>query len=160
VSDVSPTPAPDRPARLPWPSLVLIGCLGFGWAMTEILPAPMGMIDLLRLKGSICLAAGLALSVWAAATLTRGGTTTLPHAAAARLVTSGPFRFSRNPTYLGQTLIIAGFGALQASPWYVAASVIYLTLVTYLAILPEEAHLRLRFGEDWAAYRARVRRWL
>lgn len=150
----------ERPSWFPWPSVIFIGCLMLGWALTALLPVNDGIVELLRIKGSICLAAGLALSIWASATLTRNRTTTLPHAAASHLVTGGPFRFTRNPVYLGQTLIIAGFGALQASPWYLAASVVYLMLITRFAIVPEEAHLSLRFGEQWAAYRTRVRRWL
>ncbi|MGL4291407.1 MAG: methyltransferase family protein [Phreatobacter sp.] len=150
----------ERPSRFPWPSAIFVGCLLLGWVLTALLPVNQGIVELLRIKGSICLAAGLALSVWASATLARGHTTSLPHAPASRLVTNGPFRFTRNPTYLGQTLIIAGFGALQASPWYLAASVVYLMLITRFAIRPEEAHLALRFGEQWTAYRSQVRRWL
>ena len=160
MSDQRSTASFDRPNRFPWPSAIFVGCLALGWGLTALLPAHDGLIELLRIKGSLCLAAGLGLAICAHATLARAGTTTLPHQAATRLVTSGPFRFSRNPTYIGQTLIIAGFGALQASPWYIAASVIYLMLITRFAIKPEEAHLAERFGLEWEAYRMEVRRWL
>ncbi|WP_170182196.1 methyltransferase family protein [Phreatobacter stygius] len=160
MSEQSQSAYLERPSRFPWPSVIFIGCLAFGWGLTTLLPLHDGIVELLRIKGALCLAAGVGLSIWASATLARGQTTTLPHAAASHLVTGGPFRFTRNPTYLGQALIIAGFGALQASPWYIAASVVYLMLITRFAILPEEAHLSLRFGAQWTAYRARVRRWL
>jgi protein-S-isoprenylcysteine O-methyltransferase Ste14 len=75
-------------------------------------------------------------------------------------LTSGPFAWSRNPIYLGEASLIAGFGLLKGSLWLLIAAITFVNLVTLLAVIREEAHLAARFGEDWQAYVRKVRRWL
>jgi protein-S-isoprenylcysteine O-methyltransferase Ste14 len=75
-------------------------------------------------------------------------------------VTSGPFALSRNPIYLGNTLLITGAALLFASPWLLAAACVAAALVRVLAIRREEAHLAAQFGSVWTDYTQRTRRWL
>lgn len=76
------------------------------------------------------------------------------------LVTSGPYRLSRNPGYLSLTLIYLGAAAAVGGPWSLAILVAVVAAVDRLVIRREESYLGKRFGADYRAYRARVRRWL
>ena len=78
----------------------------------------------------------------------------------AALVTRGPFRFSRNPMYLGFVLIYAGGGLLMNSLWIVLLAAGVVIAVTQAIIVRDEHLLEKRFGDEYRTYRARVRRWL
>jgi protein-S-isoprenylcysteine O-methyltransferase Ste14 len=83
----------------------------------------------------------------------------LPHRAATALVTSGPFALSRNPIYLGNTLLMTGAALLFGSLWLLAAALAAAVLVWALAIRREEVHLAAQFGDAWTEYTQRTRRW-
>jgi protein-S-isoprenylcysteine O-methyltransferase Ste14 len=83
----------------------------------------------------------------------------LPHRAATALVTDGPFAWSRNPIYLGNTLLLSGCGLAFGNAWLLVGAAVAAIAVTVLAIRREEAHLASRFGDAWMAYAARTRRW-
>lgn len=82
-----------------------------------------------------------------------------PHKASA-LVTSGVYRFTRNPMYLGMLLVLVGWGVYlgNAAAW--AALPLFVLLMNTLQIKAEERILRERFGETYLRYAARVRRWV
>ena len=122
--------------------------------LTELVTAPWHWIALAPA------AAGLVLVFWAAAGFIRAGTPLEPYKESLVLVTSGPYRFSRNPIYLGVALVLTGFwlwlGSL--SPGLVLPC--FVIAIERRFILREEAHLEERFGASFRAYRASVRRWL
>lgn len=122
--------------------------------LTELVTAPWHWIALAPA------AAGLALVFWAAAGFIRAGTPLEPYKESLVLVTSGPYRFSRNPIYLGVALVLTGFwlwlGSL--SPGLVLPC--FVIAIERRFIRREEAHLEERFGASFRAYRASVRRWL
>ncbi|WP_333782903.1 isoprenylcysteine carboxylmethyltransferase family protein [Nitratireductor aquibiodomus] len=74
-------------------------------------------------------------------------------------MTSGPFAVSRNPIYLGNSMILAGIALVSGNPWFLVLLVIACFLTQKLAIEPEERHLALRFGKKYRDYQKRVRRW-
>lgn len=83
-----------------------------------------------------------------------------PTASEERLVTRGIYRFTRNPMYLGMVAMLLGMAlAVGTLPFYVAA-VIYFTVIDLVFCRYEEQKLAIRFGEDYLAYKDRVRRWL
>lgn len=110
--------------------------------------------------GAVPAVLGVALILAAAWTMRRHDTTVHPHAQASTLVVTGPFRFSRNPIYLGFGLMLGGLAISLGSsaPWGVLAA--WLFAITHLFIQPEEAALADLFGADFTAYAAKVRRWL
>jgi protein-S-isoprenylcysteine O-methyltransferase Ste14 len=78
----------------------------------------------------------------------------------AALVTAGPFRFSRNPIYLGFLVVVLGFALRWGDLWgWLALMVCHLAL-DRLVVTKEEAYLSTRFGAAYEAYRTRVRRWV
>jgi protein-S-isoprenylcysteine O-methyltransferase Ste14 len=115
----------------------------------------------LRIGGA---AAGVAflllLDTRAMVSFQRRGTPFNPARPAKQLVTDGPYRFTRNPMYLGMACAYAG-GALAAGTLWPLAFLPLVLLVVDRAIVPrEEAHLSASFGDEYERYRARVRRWL
>lgn len=160
MSEGPGTSRAERPNRYPLPPLVFVASLALGYGLDTLgrvaLPAP----GVARFAGALMLGAGLALVLWASSTLARARTAILPHHAATRLVTTGPFAWSRNPIYLGELMLIAGLGGIEASLAYLLAAAVFVLAMTHFAIVREEQHLAARFGETWQAYAARVRRWL
>jgi len=77
-----------------------------------------------------------------------------------QLITSGPFRFTRNPLYLGgNVLIFAGASLLLGSPMGLLLTITHLPLMDRF-IQREEKQLERAFGQEWIDYRERVRRWI
>jgi protein-S-isoprenylcysteine O-methyltransferase Ste14 len=105
-------------------------------------------------------AVGAALSAWAILTFAMERTPVLPLAPARTVVESGPYRFSRNPIYLGLVGVYAGVTLLLNTTWAILLLPVTLLLMYFLVIQVEEAHMRDRFGETYEAYRRRVRRWI
>ena len=83
----------------------------------------------------------------------------LPNRAATALVTSGPFAWSRNPIYLGNTLVLIGLAALMGNVWFLLAAFVAAWTVDMLAIRREETHMATRFGAAWDDYAGRVPGW-
>jgi len=155
------TPHASRPTAVPWPPLLFLAVLVGGWLANRLyrLPWP-GLDDLTaRLIGYGLGAAGVALVVWALVTLYRAGTTARPNKGAGRLVTDGPFRFRRNPIYMGEVLIFIGLAQLTYNIWFAILAPVFAVAVLQLAILPEERHLEDRFGQVYLDYKERTRRW-
>jgi protein-S-isoprenylcysteine O-methyltransferase Ste14 len=103
--------------------------------------------------------AGLVLMAWSLATFLTAGANVLPHRAATTLITSGPFRWWRNPIYMADVLILLGLAQVSLNAWFVIAALLFAPAVRQLAILPEERHLEARFGDAYRDYKARTRRW-
>lgn len=75
-------------------------------------------------------------------------------------MTSGPYRFTRNPIYIGLSAVYLGIAALAGSLWIALMLVPALFILQFGVVLREEAYLERRFGDDYRAYRARVPRWI
>jgi len=105
---------------------------------------------------------GAALDVWAALCFRAARTTVNPVAIekASALVTSGPFMFSRNPMYVGLVLILTGVALYDGGASGFLVLPVFILVITAVQIKPEERMMRAKFGDDYAAYCARVRRWI
>ena len=90
----------------------------------------------------------------------RAATTPNPYRPTTALVTTGPFRWSRNPMYLGFTLLYLGVSFWVDTAWPLFALPVILAVMQYGVVVREEAYLEARFGDQYRAYRQRVRRWL
>lgn len=134
--------------------------LGGWWLDRQHYPLNLDIGDAGPILGWLLIAAGLGLFVWALLTLHRHHTTVNPYKAATDLCTDGPFRFSRNPIYLGDWLILFGVALVLHTWWPLVFSPLIWLLLRYGVIRHEEAHLGLKFGDAYQAYKTRVRRWL
>jgi protein-S-isoprenylcysteine O-methyltransferase Ste14 len=113
-----------------------------------------------RYGGIVLMAIALGLVVWAAALFRRAGTSIRPHLPSTSLVLAGPYRFTRNPMYLGMAGILLGVAVYMGSitPFIVIPA--FMALIGERFIVPEEAKLEAAFGRAYRDYKARVRRWL
>jgi len=151
----------DRPSAFPWPPLLFALAILAAFAMGRLLPLPWPGLDDLpaRIIGYGFGIGGILLSAWAILTLARARTNIMPHRAADRLITSGPYRIWRHPIYMAETMILLGAAQATGNIWFAILSVLFTVLILGLAVLPEERHLEARFGAEFEAYRARTRRW-
>lgn len=100
------------------------------------------------------------LGVWAFTCFRTHRTSVDPYAVPSTLITSGPFRFSRNPLYIALVTTLAAFAAVLDSFCVLCFVPILPLLLSVLVIPHEEAHLLNHFGQRFNEYKARVRRWL
>lgn len=110
--------------------------------------------------GWIVALAGLAISLSGIATFQRAGTTMFPFAPASRLVARGPYRFTRNPMYLGAVVSYVGVAMGMNVGWPLVLLPVVVWCVYYFVIREEEKYLSATFGADYDEYRTRVRRWI
>jgi protein-S-isoprenylcysteine O-methyltransferase Ste14 len=150
-------------ARIPWPPLLYLAAIAAGFVLNAVYPLPwigQPLSDILFAFGLLVLAAGVAFFTAAIVTMRRARTAIDPRKTPDHLVTSGPFGISRNPIYLGDTLIVIGLGLVFQVAWLVLAAVAAAFLTTRLAIGPEEKILAERFGKRYRDYAKKVRRWI
>jgi len=147
------------PVRLP-PPFVLFGHLAaallLGWLVRLPLPAPF----FVRLFGAALVLLGLALAFTAIRAMTAAGTPVDPFEPVSAIVTGGPYRFTRNPIYLGFVAALIGLPLALGSYWGLILSPIMIFVMTVLVIRHEEAYLEQKFGPAYLGYKQRVRRWL
>lgn len=155
MSDVNRSPG----VHVPPPLYAALAVLG-GWLLQRRhpLPAPGGLIRESLGWGLVAAAALLMLAGMAA--LRRHRTTIRPDKAATALVQSGPYAFTRNPLYLSLALATPGLGFLLRAPWIWGLWPLLILVLDRAVIAKEERHLAAVFGEGYAAYQSRVRRWI
>lgn len=134
--------------------------LGGWWLDRRVHALPLDLGAITRPLGWLLLGLGLALFIWTLVTFRRHRTTVNPYQAASSLCTEGPFRFSRNPIYVGDWFILVGVSLLLATGWPLVFAPVIWVMLRYGVIRHEEAHLEARFGDAYRDYRSRVRRWL
>ena len=151
----------QRPRTLILPPAPYVAAILGGWWLDRHVQAlPWDWGTLTRPLGWLLVAIGLTLFVWTLATFWHHRTTVNPYKAASSLCTGGPFRFSRNPIYVGDWFILTGVSMLLASWWPLLFAPLIWVALRYGVIRHEEAHLEARFGEDYRTYKTQVRRWL
>lgn len=110
--------------------------------------------------GVALFSAGALIAGWALTIFHSVDTTTVPGQSSNRLVGWGPYRFTRNPMYVGLTLAYLGEATLMRQIWPVPLLVLVIMYLQSTVIPLEESRLREAFGKDYAEYCGRVRRWL
>jgi len=141
---------------LAW-ALAVIAGLALGWlAPLRFLPpaVPAGWL------GALVFVLALALAAWAIVTITRAGSNVPTNRPTTTIVVRGPFRFTRNPIYLGMCLGLIGLAIACDELWLLIMLVPFWLVIRYGVVAREEAYLERQFGDVYRGYRARVRRWL
>lgn len=110
--------------------------------------------------GVLITAAGAALPVIGFREFTRAGTNVDPFEPALKLVTTGPYRFTRNPMYLGMVLFMLGLSLMLSLEWGLILTPFLWLAYDRLVVAREEAYLTNKFGEPYRAFVGRTRRWL
>ena len=139
-----------------WALIYVVACAGLsrllGWPLVPGLPLPA--------LGLAIVVAGIIPPLWAVGLFRREKTELNPTSAANRaLVTGGPFRFTRNPMYLGLVVITLGIAVWTGAwPMFLAPIAVFAT-TNWVHIPFEEAKMRHQFPAEFDAYAQRVRRW-
>ena len=135
-------------------ALAAMAALRLVFPIATVIPGPWG------LAGIVLLALGVAMNLAADRAFHKAGTTVKPFEESSALLTSGVFRLTRNPMYLGFVLVLAGAAALLGSltPWLVVPA--FAVLIDRMYITVEERMLAAKFGPAWQEYSRKTRRWL
>lgn len=144
----------------PLPPTVLLLAMLLQVVMHFLLPGPRILGYPTNLAGLLPLAVGVCLNLAADGLLKRYGTTVKPLQESTVLVTTGVYARTRNPMYLGFMFLLLGEATLLGSTSPLLVVVVLPLVMHQTYIRSEEAMLQARFGVEWSAYRARVRRWL
>ncbi|MFQ5783307.1 MAG: methyltransferase family protein [Alphaproteobacteria bacterium] len=152
--------ANDRPGVIAPPPLIYLGFLLAGLGLDRVWPIAT-LDDGLRYPGGVGLIAlGLVVAFLGFAEFRKAGTAVNPHRSTTAIITTGPFRFSRNPLYLALALIHAGVAMAAQSFWALVFLAPALVVVRYGVIAREERYLERKFGRTYLDYKTTVRRWL
>jgi protein-S-isoprenylcysteine O-methyltransferase Ste14 len=134
--------------------------LGAEFALHYWLPVRAVIPEPLRWAGIVVIALGVALIGWAAALFKRNKTGIVPFTESTAVVESGPYRFTRNPMYVGMALILLGSAILMRTLTPLAAPLAFVLIIHHRFIVHEEAHMERAMGPPYLAFKSRVRRWL
>jgi protein-S-isoprenylcysteine O-methyltransferase Ste14 len=141
---------------LAW-GLAVIAGLALDWLVPlPFLPAGLPAAWL----GALVFVLALALFAWAIVTMTRAGSNVPTNRPTTAIVENGPYRFTRNPIYLGMFLGLVGLAIAFDDLWLLITLVPFALVIRYGVVAREEAYLERKFGDVYRGYRSRVRRWL
>lgn len=156
--DVDNPQLPVLPPVLPLGALVLAIILD--WLLPlQLLATPVG-VNLQVVVGGFLTVGGIWLAATARRLFEREGTNVIPTQPALKIVTSGPYRFTRNPMYLGMILVLLGISLIFSLEWGVILTPVLWLALDRLIVVREEAYLRRKFGPAYEALLTRTRRWL
>ena len=145
---------PTLPPAYLFTSLAVMVLLHFFAPLTEVAPRPWNAIGLAPL------AIGIALNLSAGKAFTNQGNASSPYEIPTALMTTGIYKYSRNPMYLGMSLMLLGVALLlgSATPYIVVPG--FIMVMDRWIIRFEENMLEKQFGRRWEEYKKSVRRWL
>jgi protein-S-isoprenylcysteine O-methyltransferase Ste14 len=149
----------DHAQVLAPPPMIFVGYLIGALLLNWLLPFSAQTIPL-RIVGGFALLAGIVSAGSAIFQMRKLHISPDPRQPVSALVTSGPYRFTRNPIYLGFFLIYLGFTLLDGTLWGLIASPFLLWTITQSVIHAEETYLDGKFGASYKEYRSHVRRWV
>jgi protein-S-isoprenylcysteine O-methyltransferase Ste14 len=151
---------PTGPGVVVPPPLIFLGGFAVGLALETVTPTP-GPPP--AVAGAVAVAGILAWAVLdgtAMREFRRAGTTVLPWQASAALVSSGPYRWTRNPMYVGMALLHAALAIAFGVLWALALLAAVILVIDRMVVPREERAMRDTFGEAYDAFRQQVRRWV
>lgn len=152
----------DRPntSFMVHPPVVALVFVLVAYFLGRFIPLPFVMPSVLRYVGAALVVVGVLLGLGAFLEFQKARTTLDPHGSTTQIVTSGVYRFTRNPIYLGFLLMIIGLPLYLGFVWGIVLAPLYIFLMNHLVIQHEEQYLERKFGDVYTSYTSRVRRWV
>ncbi len=150
----------DTPGVLAPPPVIYLPALLLGLVLDAVWPVGFvrGLVRYL-LGGGLILVSGLIMP-FVLRDFRRARTSFSLMQPSTAIITTGPFRYSRNPAYVALTLLWVGLGVVLDNPWILVLLLPAVLLVHFGVVRREERYLERRFGEEYRRYKASVRRWL
>ncbi len=143
---------------VPW-VFVVVYLIGVG--VERVSPTHLlGSVPYLGVAGGVILSIGAAIAGWGLQSFWKAHTTTVPGKTSSQMVTRGPYRFTRNPMYVGLTIAYLGEALLLHQIWPITLLPLVIAYVNWIVIPLEESKLQEAFGAQYDEYRARVGRWV
>jgi protein-S-isoprenylcysteine O-methyltransferase Ste14 len=142
------------------PPLVAVLFIVLAYLLGYFIPLPFAIPPVLQYFGLALAFIGLLLGIGAFMKFRKAHTTLDPHGSSKQLVTSGIYRFTRNPIYLGFLLMVIGLPLNSGLIWGLVLAPFYMMVMARLVIEREEAYLGEKFKNQYTSYTSRVRRWL
>lgn len=154
----------DIPGVVAPPPLILLAAVVLAWVLDYILPMAWlpaaGLANPLTWLGAAMMAGSLALAIWSIRLFRAARTNPEPWKPSKAIVASGPYRFTRNPMYLGMVLFLLGLSLAAGQEWGVVLTPVLWLAYDRLVVAREEKYLTKKFGAEYEALRTRTRRWL
>jgi protein-S-isoprenylcysteine O-methyltransferase Ste14 len=142
------------------PFVIYLGVGLFAVLLQKLIPLPFISAQAAQITGVLIMVISLVIGLPAAIGMLKVKTSPNPNHPTTSLVLSGSYRFSRNPMYIGLTLMYAGLMTFFQITWGLLFTPIVIWLITVWVIRPEEKYLEYKFGEDYLKYKQTVRRWI
>jgi protein-S-isoprenylcysteine O-methyltransferase Ste14 len=142
------------------PPFLYVTLFLLGLLLGYLIPLPALPRGLSRTLSVVFLVPGLGLIFWSLWLFLRARTSPLPMRPSTALVRTGPYRWTRNPMYLGMLLAYTGLALLFDVTWALILSPVVVLLVERLVIRREEKYLEEKFGEEYRRFLGEVRRWV
>jgi protein-S-isoprenylcysteine O-methyltransferase Ste14 len=142
------------------PPLIIGGPFIAGWILQWLIPLRLPLRGFSLALGLLSGVLASALLITAHTAFRQALTSMLPARRSRALITTGPFQLTRNPLYLGLVLLYGSICLIAGAVWPLLFLPVTVALLHRVVIRPEEAYLEHRFGDEYRAYKARVRRWV
>jgi protein-S-isoprenylcysteine O-methyltransferase Ste14 len=150
----------DNPGVIAPPPLIYAGGLVAGLLANRAYPIPFLPRGLSQALGWPSVVAGLAIGLLGFREMKKAQTSVDPHKPTTAIVDAGPYRYTRNPLYVGMTLMYTGFTARANALPAVLLLPVVLAVMRRGVIEREERYLERKFGDEYLRYKERVRRWI
>lgn len=142
------------------PPVLLAIHVAVAYLLGRFILLPIVVSPMIRNIGLVLAGIGFLLGMLSFYAFTKARTTLNPHGSVKTIVSSGIYRFTRNPIYLGFLCMLIGFPLIFGNVWGIPLAPVFIFLMDKLVIEHEEAYLENKFGEGYTGYKSRVRRWL
>jgi len=156
--------ARDHPGVIAPPPIIFAGttvlALALHWLLPKALPAVLMAEEISHGVGPVLAVLSVILGMASIRRFRKAGTNVPPWQPATTVVETGPYRFTRNPMYLGLAGLYLGIGLIVGSLWFAVLFIPFIIVMQRGVILREEVYLARKFGDAYLDYKSRVRRWL
>jgi protein-S-isoprenylcysteine O-methyltransferase Ste14 len=157
----SPVPDTAYHAGVRVPPPVIYGVVfGLGFLLQKYISLVALPRSVSRVLSLPCMIIALTIAAWSFVRFWRASTSPLHIRPTTAIVTTGPYRFTRNPMYLSLALLYAGLALWFAVTWALVLLPMAIAVIRYYVIAGEERYLERKFGQEYLDYKARVRRWI
>ena len=142
------------PTTFFWLLLAISITLHFNYPIAKVIYVPYSYL------GWLFIAIGATLAIWPDFIFKKNKTTIKPHGIPTKLITSGPYRISRHPIYLGFTLILIGVTIIHGTIISFPFPLLFAIIIDRKFIRMEEKNMEKAFGKDYLEYKKKVRKWI